>query len=221
MNITHAEEEKVTGDRLEAIFTRQHELAEKYTPIEVASGLRHSPDVPVDLDSPKGQAQLKDYAWRVVEEIGEALDARVDANFIHEAEEVVDALHFLCEFTIIAGCGVDDLHRLMSTHYGAPERTYKDRLELMYLCSRQRKTVPVGANGVIRELGMTCNTLKCKPWKQSHQLTDKEEFHRRLIRTWVEFLVYAGEVFSGDFDELVNVYLKKSQVNSFRIRSNY
>lgn len=76
MNITHAIEENISGDMLEAIFGRQNELMIKYHDIELRSGLMQTEDCPVNLDDKRGQARIKDYAWRVTEELGEALDAK-------------------------------------------------------------------------------------------------------------------------------------------------
>ena len=104
MNITHATHEEVTGDKLQAIFTRQKELMEKYHHIEASSGLLQTEDCPVNLDDKRGQARLKDFSWRITEEIGEALDALyVEQDQTHYIEELIDGLHFLTELTILAG----------------------------------------------------------------------------------------------------------------------
>ena len=78
MNITHVEETTVNGDKLVAIFNRQKELMTKYHDIEERSGLLQTSDCPVNLDDKKGQARLKDFAWRITEEVGEAIDAKVE-----------------------------------------------------------------------------------------------------------------------------------------------
>ena len=75
MNITHAKSEEVVGDRLVAIFTRQKELMSKYHDIEKRSGLMETEDCPVNLDDKRGQARIKNFSWRIIEEVGEALDA--------------------------------------------------------------------------------------------------------------------------------------------------
>ena len=108
MNITHAKTEEVCGDKLEAIFNRQKELMAKYHHIEKRSGLLQTEDCPVNLDDKRGQARLKDFSWRVIEEVGEALDAR--DNSMHFCEELIDGLHFLTELTILAGIEPKDLH---------------------------------------------------------------------------------------------------------------
>ena len=103
MNITHAVEEEVIGDGLKAIFDRQKELMAKYHDIELRSGLMQTEDCPVKLDDKRGQARIKDFAWRVTEEVGEALDAYYQNDMVHFAEELIDGLHFLTELTILSG----------------------------------------------------------------------------------------------------------------------
>ena len=76
MNINHATVEEFTGDKLQAIFTRQKSLMDKYHDIELRSGLLQTEDCPVNLDDKRGQARIKDFSWRVTEERGEALDAK-------------------------------------------------------------------------------------------------------------------------------------------------
>ena len=61
MNITHAVEEKIEGDKLVAIFNRQKELMEKYHDIEARSGLMQTEDCPVNLNDKRGQARIKDF----------------------------------------------------------------------------------------------------------------------------------------------------------------
>jgi len=105
-------------DKLDAIFARQKELMEKYHEIEKASGLLQTEEIPVDMDSPAGQARLKDFAWRVTEELGEAMNClkqkpwkqtHMETDTIHYMEEIVDAFHFFIELCILSGLNADDL----------------------------------------------------------------------------------------------------------------
>ena len=73
------------------VYNKQHELAERYTPIEVANNARWSSDIPVDLNTTHGQLQCKDMAWRCIEEIGESLEAWFEESTpeteLHSKEE--------------------------------------------------------------------------------------------------------------------------------------
>ena len=217
MNINHATVEEFTGDKLQAIFTRQKSLMDKYHDIELKSGLMQTEDCPINLDDKRGQARIKDFSWRVTEELGEALDAKATKD--HYQEELIDGLHFLTELTILAG---KDYHNLL------PEGTAlysKDRLEDLVenakeCISQNGDNLNYWVSKFIENLGMMCNCLKNKPWKQSMMKTDRNVFYGRLAEVWVLYITLL--VVSGmDADSIVTTYLKKSQVNRFRQRSNY
>lgn len=209
MNITHSIDEKVTGDKLEAIFTRQKELMEKYHYIEERSGLCQTSDCPVNLDDKRGQARIKDFAWRITEEVGEALDAVADEE--HHYEELIDGLHFLTELTILAG----------RDYYNIVPNTSGDYLESIIDASPTKSFSIKGSLYIlIRELGMMCNCLKNKPWKQSQMRTDLNAFYTRLTNVWISYISLLTNA-GLSADDIANIYLKKSQVNKFRQRSNY
>lgn len=217
MNINHATVEEVTGDKLQAIFTRQKSLMDKYHDIELKSGLMQTEDCPVNLDDKRGQASIKDFSWRVTEELGEALDAKATKD--HYQEELIDGLHFLTELTILAD---KDYHNIL------PEGTalyHNDRLEDLVenakeCISRRGDNLNYWVSKFIENLGMMCNCLKNKPWKQSMMKTDHEAFYSRLSEVWVIYITIL--VVSGmNAQDIADIYLKKSQVNQFRQRSNY
>lgn len=108
-------------DMLEAIFQKQRQLIEKYHPIEAANGLLQTHDVPVNLDDAKGQARLKDMTWRVVEELGEAMNClknkpwkqtQMETDKDHYLEEIADAFHFFIELCITSGLDAKGLYDL-------------------------------------------------------------------------------------------------------------
>ncbi len=118
MNIDDVKESEIKGDKLETIFKRQLELIEKYHVIEKANGLLITEDVPVDLDSAKGQQRLKDFAWRVTEELGEAMNClknkpwkqtQMETDKEHFVEEIADAFHFFIELCILIGLDAESL----------------------------------------------------------------------------------------------------------------
>ena len=212
MNITDAVEEKIPENKLQAIFDRQKELMTKYHDIEKASGLLQTEDCPVNLHDKRGQARIKDFAWRVTEELGEALDALyVDNDDVHYKEELADGLHFLTELSILAGLTPKDIADFIE----APED-----LIFEHLVYPRKTTLNYMVANFIRSLGMTCNCLKNKPWKQSQMLTDVPHFYARLCDAWFAYFGILSDAFESG-DEIVSTYFKKSQVNKFRQRSNY
>lgn len=218
MNINHAVGEKIQGDMLKAIFDRQKSLMSKYHDIEAKSGLLQTPDCPVNLDDKRGQARIKDFSWRVTEELGEALDARNQND--HYQEELIDGLHFLTELTILAGKDYDTLLDGVFSPY-CPDRLRQmvgDAKDLMLYYGSDR--LDFWVTRFIENIGMMCNCLKNKPWKQSMMKTDREAFYTKLDDTWCSYITIL--VVSGmTAEDIANTYLKKSQVNQFRQRSNY
>lgn len=218
MNINHAVEERVEGDLLKAIFDRQRSLMGKYHDIELKSGLLQTEDCPVNLDDKRGQARIKDFSWRVTEELGEALDAKTTED--HYQEELIDGLHFLTELTILTGKNYDNI---------IPQGFYyfdEDRLEDLVQNSQElverhgRRDIDYWVSKFIEQLAMMCNCLKNKPWKQSMMKTDREAFYCRLSNVWCYYIAIL--VVSGmNAESIAGTYLKKSQVNMFRQRSNY
>lgn len=210
MNITHAKKEKTNKESLRAIFDRQKELMEKYHDIEFKSGLMQTEDCPVNLDDKRGQARIKDFAWRITEEIGEALDAieneSGESALLHFHEELVDGLHFLTEMTILTGYDLPEYTTLKDL---IEEGSYRDCYTLNDLVSDH-----------VMYLGMTCNCLKNKPWKQSMMRTNKENFYKHLKLVWSNYIAILT---SQDLteEEITDLYLRKSQVNQFRVRSHY
>ena len=210
MNITHTKKEKTNKESLRAIFDRQKELMEKYHDIEFKSGLMQTEDCPVNLDDKRGQARIKDFAWRITEEIGEALDAigneLGESALLHFHEELVDGLHFLTEMTILTGYDLPEYTTLKDL---IEEVNYRDFYSLNDLVSNH-----------VCYLGMMCNCLKNKPWKQSMMKTNKENFYKNLKLVWSNYIAILTSQNLTE-EEITDLYLRKSQVNQFRVRSNY
>lgn len=208
-------------DRLDWIFHRQHELMQQYIPIERHNGLCWTSDCPVNLNDRFGQARLKDFFWRVTEELTEAVAAEVDHPDLvsHKLEELADALHFLVEATILAGITPDDI---FFKHVGHENTGNADKLGYMVGLIGQIKGVSsvYYPYSVIHEIGCASNCLKQRPWKTTHQLVDREKFrHHFLSAFWnmIALFVTAGL----NADEIYIIYMKKAAVNQFRQRSNY
>ena len=206
---------EIPQDILAAIFERQKELMEKYHHIEFDSGLMQTEECPVNLHSKGGQARLKDFSWRVTEELMEALEAWRKHDKDHFEEELVDALHFLVEQHILAGIEPADYVKSFPN-------LQNDPLTIMYqmlppLCSRR---VPELMVDMIERVGLAMNCLKNKPWKQTHMLTDVQKFKSHMVWAMHRYIVLVREAGIYPVD-LYNLYFRKSKVNSFRVSSKY
>ena len=208
MNIEDVKsEDSYPENLLRAIFQKQGELMEKYHPIEDRNKLLRTKEVPVNLHCKFGQAQLKDFAWRFTEEIGEATEALEihPDNMSHFHEELIDALHFLVELCILSDV--------------SPQMIAKDLKDIEFIPFVPQE---IGSQVYlpIEELAKAMNCLKNKPWKQTHILTDEAKYKGHILRT---FHLFANVLFSFDLDpwDIYNIYFKKNEVNKFRQRSHY
>ena len=182
------------------IFKNQHELALKYRDIEGMGTLLETTST--NLDTKIGQKWIKDFAWRVTEELAEAQEAfdlseskNLDSDeYMHYLEELIDALHFMVELSIIAGYD----ETIITPVYRAGVEIWD----------------------IVYHLGLACNCLKNKPWKQTQLLTDRKKFETHLERAWHTFISIFGSIGFDDKD-IYLFYAKKRMVNQFRIRSKY
>jgi len=200
MNIHDVKEVKNDGRPIiEQIFHHQRDVMKKYHEIEWKNGLLLDEKVPVDINSHLGQARLKDFAWRVTEELMESAEAMENEDLVHAREEGADALHFITELCILSGMGHSDVK------FGSGS-SHDHVIEM---------------HGVILDLGKAMNCLKNKPWKQSQMLTDVDRYKKYVASAfanmWFVFYSLGVENEEGIF----NFYFRKNQVNKFRQRSKY
>jgi hypothetical protein len=111
----------ISKDMLQSIFDKQGKLMIKYHDIEKESGLLQTEDCPVNINDNKGQSRLKDFAWRITEELGEAMNClknkpwkqtHMITDETHYQEELIDALHFFVELLILSGMTAEDVYRM-------------------------------------------------------------------------------------------------------------
>lgn len=211
MNITDFEAPEFNEKWLDDIFAKQNELIVKYAPME------NMPAVPMSIHTREGQKWIKDFLWRVTEELGESYEAfifmstetdqeKMELHTMHNIEELIDALHFFVELIII--CGKDanwareQLNRPVTDieiNNEYPAQAYW--ATTYYLC-------------------MVGNTLKNKPWKQTEMETDSDKFYDKLGRAF-RALFLTLETMGADEQTAFNFYCRKNDVNKFRQRSNY
>lgn len=215
-------------DMLDLIFERQHGLANKYIHIEEDNGLLQTSDLPVNIDSRNGQARLKDFAWRVTEELLEATDALTHhEDHTHFLEEMIDALHFFLELNLL--CGIDSSK--IRDYFSLPKDI--DSFEALSYISNEVETLSKEEIKnkitdaqliyvtILQPIGNAMNRLKNKPWKQTHIVTDYEAFLDCLMPAWLGFFRVLNHRYDLTPQDIFTLYFKKSEVNKFRIRSGY
>ena len=209
------------GDMLETIFNRQRELMNKYHEIETKNlghDVPHSSDEygpycgALNVDDRMSQLRMKDFAWRVTEELTEATLALGEKDRTHYDEELIDALHFSVELLILCGFRAKDF-RL---------KTGEDILEHMFddLAPSGMPMNNLQVYLVIEKLGEACNRLKLKAWKTTAMLTDKAAFRASVREFFEAFIVL---LLSSGFNarSTTAMYLNKHAVNQFRQASAY
>jgi len=210
-------------DMLDFIFVQQHKLAMSYIEIEALNNPWVSRKIPVLIDSPHGQVRLKDFMWRVTEELAEAQEACTYPfkESVHMIEELADAFHFLVELAILSDIRSQDIF-LFCTH--PSKEMIKDSLDYIFF-NVEKKSQSGGSVAwcfwaIVKNLGLAANCLKQKPWKQTHQLTDRNLYKEYILKTFLEFFSMC-KTFDMTSEDLFNIYFKKNKVNQFRIRSKY
>lgn len=194
VNVTDVEDvTEYPENILSAIFEKQKQLADKYAEIEGMGDLLNTTDT--NINTANGQKWIKDFAWRVTEEICEALEAKEQKENLHYIEEMTDALHFLTELMIICGYSAEDLK-------GLPPSVSSREMNVVYT------------------LGLAMNCLKNKPWKQTQMLTDEPKFKQYILKSYLLLLGIYGNAGYSEKD-IYNIYFKKNAVNQFRQRSKY
>jgi len=198
-------------DAFEYLYGMQFGLYVKYKDIEKMPTCH-----PFDIDSCECQCWIKDFFWRVTEELMEAFEALDQQHYEHFLEELSDALHFYLDVFVVLDYGtkmkLDDYikeHRLVVVNKF-------DYVDSSFAC--------------IYEMAMAANCLRNKKWKQSQVLVDVNKFAQHLdggFHDLIDLILnsiysFEGESSSDDLKyRLLNLYQKKHQVNQFRIRSNY
>lgn len=197
MNVQDTETDVPFDGTWVPIFQRQKELMDKYHHIEAVNGLMQTGRVPVDLDCRFGQARLKDFAWRVTEELAESWEAVANGEHLHAQEECADALHFMVELCHLSNVGP---YGIVPLNYAFVTR--KEPFFTTY------------------ELGLAMNCLKNKPWKQTHVPTDRAKYEACLGNAFEALCGYAAFLELTP-ETLHDMYFRKSLVNKFRVESNY
>lgn len=228
MNLTEEEIKEVKSNfKLKLIFEKQKKLMEKYDPIEKNNGLILTDKVPVDIHNRFGQQRLKDFAWRITEEISEATEAcekNID-SIIHFQEELIDSLHFMVELCILSDVNPDTLYRQIYMEEPSKSFDALSRLDSTFIHRETNLSISLTrvkrlSYLVIESLGKAMNCLKNKPWKQSNMLTDVVRYKENLSRSFENLIVllrYSGLNSGG----IYAMYCLKNKVNLFRQESKY
>lgn len=213
-------------DRLLQIFARQQELFEKFTPVEVGNGFFVPvppiyPDRIVDFHN---QQSLRDYAWRITEEIVEAQHADGSA---HCLEELIDAYHFFVEMFLVLGWSPADIFNRTTEALEtvSPPQNYSCMLDGLIFLVRVRSgsSAPSAARwSIVSSLALAMNTLKNRPWKKPDAVkpVELEVFERNLIWAHLKYLELVFRFYFPDLtaEQFLRAYMDKAAANHLRLQ---
>ena len=201
-------------DRLIEIFSMQRSLMHHFMEIERRNGLLITDQVPVNITSFAGQARLRDFAWRVVEEYIEARDELQRAGHSDAfAEEMIDTLHFLVELAILSGVEATSYTDLIH------DPRLPDRLDHLVQC-QSFDSLRILEDRFLSLLGQAMHGLKNRPWKQAHRDTDVARYQATIRAALATFLALcAGHGLSAS--KIFGEYERKHAINHERIKGGH
>lgn len=179
------------------IWDKQHELIVKYQPVE------GTPDFPLNIDNPEHQVWIKDYFWRITEELQEYKEAMLKEEYDHAVEELSDTLHFFTGLFILLG---------FNDRY---PKLFKWALEPIKADDRNP------ADQIVFFLGLAGNCLKNKKWKQSPVRTNVPKFEFNLKWAFQSLFRLLAQMHLDKAPDIYKIYSGKHQINQERIKSNY
>lgn len=192
-------------DRLDIIFEKQDELRAAY-------------GIPVaNLDVPADQAIVREFAWNTVEELSEALEVMTGSKDPqHLRDEVADALSFYVELMLICGIKASDLK---CSHTGPGDELERwftlDDGNVKYKASLRREH-----STFVEKLALAINNLKNRKWRKTNVQTNVFTFQKDMYMTFLHF-IRVIKSFELTSDDVFDAYVRKVEVNKFRLRSNY
>ena len=187
------------------IITKQRQLMFEFEP-----GLKTAN---FDIETLEDQETFKRFAWRITEELMEAIEAsdhlmspeapgKTREHLMHLQEELMDAFNFYIELMDLARIPID--FSVMGNGGN------------MYLSVLQDI---IGET--IFHLGMASNRLKNRGWRQTQYLVDMIPFRQHMTKVaWGFANMFATAGLKSDKD-IRDLWSLKYQVNKFRLQSKY
>lgn len=187
------------------IITRQRHLMLGFEP-----GLKTTD---FDIETLEGQELFKKFAWRITEELMEAVEAsnhlvgpeasgKTREHLMHLQEELMDAFNFYLELMDLASIPIDFsvIGGGLDVHLSGLQDTIFE---------------------TIFHLGMASNKLKNRGWRQTQYLVDMIPFKHHMAQlSWGFANMFATVGLKSDKD-IRDLWSLKYQVNQFRIRTKY
>lgn len=155
----------------------------------------------IDLDVPKDQQLIRAMAWSVVEEAGEAMEVHQGSkDKEHLIDEVADMMHFYVEFLIMSGLKFEDIgQKDIEDKFSDPEHALSE---------------------FVIALALAVNVLKNRFWRETNLKTDQNRYREAVLKIDAKFWNFIWSLGLRE-GQAIDGYLRKNEVNLFRIRSKY
>lgn len=208
-------------DRLQQIFTRQAEYLRTLKPIYQANGFSQKCYFPYAINSREAQEEFRLLAWRITEEVFEALqewDKGAERDTDKYREEVSDVMHFLVELAICCGITTTEF----ATGENAALLSDEDYLELSFRRVQMypnRMEAREAWGAFLTTLAHMMMEFRQRPWRTDDRPSDFERIKFHMGVTWFAFC--AACVATGvQAPTLYSHYFAKSDINEERRNAN-
>lgn len=205
-------------DRLAEMFQAKKEFLKTLAPIYRRN---HFPDwsIPFELNGRHDQEYFRLLAWRVNEELIEAVEVYYECIDTESyegkfREEMVDSLHFLIELCLATGVSEGELVSGFEGH-ATEDYDYLGRAFLhMGKCSEE--TIPQRVAFVGYKLGLAMHCLRQRPWRTDDRPTNRSLFVARMYGTWSTYIAACIRSHISA-EALYEAFFAKSKINDQRI----
>jgi hypothetical protein len=177
------------------MFARQTDLMAKF---KVREGL---PDWPLELHTKDNQQLLRNFAWRMTEELTEAYAELLHgSDRVRLMDELADATHYMIEMLVFSGMSVQ--HVLMR-HAAFPIIPRNNAIASAFWMTTY-------------SLGFAMQFLRTRPWKDHEPPMVKFAFQNGLNETFGNLLMLWASTGATPI-EMYEAYIQKSEVNHQRL----
>lgn len=175
-------------DHLWEIFDAQEKLLRSLAPIYEHNEFHIKNTFPLNIDARHAQEEFRLLAWRISEEVYEALEEFDKGNNDAYREEVADVLHFFAELAIICGVSSTEVAtggdaNLLLPNGGDYLATSFDRVNMYPV----RITAQQSWGLFLTALAHLMMEFKQRPWRTDFRPSDKGRIKHFLGVAWFSF----------------------------------
>lgn len=174
-------------NHLDEIFIAQNRLMHSLKPIYEHNGFTKKDRFPFSLDSRDSQEEFRLLAWRITEEVHEAIQEFNIDEVDKYREEVADVMHFFAELAIVCGFSSTQVAT------GGDASLLLEGADYLELSFQRVQLYPLKLSmneawgmflTVIAQLMME---FRQRPWRTDERPTDPDELLKKFTFAWFAF----------------------------------